>query len=259
MKNANKFKLIETFYRKTIKGDDKEEFNKMMSEDSSFKQEVKEYEQIFNGLESLHIEQFQNKISKFESQYDDKVVALHSNNNVRPLRKVYYAAAAIALLICATFAYNIMTPSEFDQHFHASESIGVNIKSVRNGENILTTPEQVKESLLSAYRQKNYEKCINETKDYLNTFPEIASKDYQAILVLGVAQLATGQTDKASKNIELVLNSDDSSNRQEAEWMWVLAQYKLNNKSTTKTLLEKITQQKGHIHKKAATELLNNM
>jgi TolA-binding protein len=258
MKHANKFELIESFYRKTIKRNDKKEFNQIMSEDASFKKEVKGYKQIFNGLESLHIEHFENKISNFESQYKDNVLPLH-NNNRRPLRKIYYAAAAIALLICATFGYNIMAPTEFDQHFHASQSIAVHMGSVRNGDNVLSTPEQIKKSAFSAYQQEKYEKSINLIKDYLNTYPKIASKDYQSILVLGVAQLVCDQPDKASKNLELVINSNDSSYKQEAQWMWVMAQYKLNNKSATKAVLEKITQQKGHIHKKAATKLLNNM
>lgn len=258
MKNAKKLKLIELFHRKAMKGSDKKAFDQMKDEDIYFQQEINDFEPIIKGFESLHLEQFQNNLSQFESKYKENIVAINTTT-VRPLRKVYFAAAAIALLICAIIGYNVMMPSDFDQHFYASKSIAVHMESTRNGDNILSTPEQIKKSAFSAYQQKKYEKSINLIKDYLNTYPKIASKDYQSILVLGVAQLASGQAKKAAKNLEVVINSNDSSYRQEAEWMWVMTQYKLETPTAAKNILNKIANKKGHIHKKAAIELLNGL
>ena len=57
------------------------------------------------------------------------------------------------------------------------------------------------------------------------------------------------------------MDSKDSSYQQEAEWMWVMAQFKMEkgNEPATKSALTKIINQKGHIHQKAASKILEGM
>ena len=252
MANADKTRLIEAYYRGILKGEDKTYFKQLMKENASFKQEVKEYKKIFQGFEALHIEAFENNLMQFEAKHQsktDNVVVM------RPFRKFYAAAAAIALLICATFAYNVMMPSVFDQQFHASQSIAVHMESLR-GDNTMSTAEQIKKNAFTAYQQKKYGECISFLTDYQTTYPEAAAKDYQSILVLGVAQLASGDTETALSNLDIVVSSKDSAYKQEAEWMWALAQVKLGAHDKAQPVLEKIAKHKGHIHKEDATVTL---
>lgn len=258
MANVEKSRLIEAYYRGILNGADKAYLKQLMSEDPSFKQEVKDYKQIFNGLEALHIEQFQLNLNRMEAKYQDNVVAMNPTP-VRPLRKVYYAAAAIALLICCSITYNLMMPSVFDQHFAVSQSIAVHIESIRAGGQTMSTAEQIKKSAFTAYQQEKYTKCIGLLKDYLNTYPETASKDYQSMLVLGVAQLAANKTENATKTLEMVVNSKESSYKQEAEWMWILAQIKLEHNDAAKKVLKDIITQDGHIHKEDAEKVLSQL
>lgn len=258
MANVEKSRLIEAYYRGTLKGADKAYLKQLMSEDPSFKQEVNDYKQIFNGLEALHIEQFQLNLNKMEAKYQDNVVAMNPTP-VRPLRKIYYAAAAVALLICCSITYNLMMPSVFEQHFAVSQSIAVHIESIRAGGQTMSTAEQIKKSAFTAYQQEKYIKCIDLLKDYLNTYPETASKDYQSILVLGVAELAANKTEDAKKTLETVINSKESSYKQEAEWMWVLAQIKLEHMDAAKEVLQDLVKQDGHIHKEDAEKVLSQI
>lgn len=258
MANVEKSRLIEAYYRGTLKGTDKAYLKQLISEDPSFKQEVNDYKQIFNGLEALHIEKFQLSLNKIEAKYKDNVVAMNPTP-VRPLRKLYYAAAAIALLICCSVTYSLMMPSVFEQHFAVSQSIAVHIESIRAGGQTMSTSEQIKKSAFTAYQQEKYTKCIDLLKDYLNTYPETASKDYQSILVLGVAQLAANKTENASKTLEMVINSKESSYKQEAEWMWGLAQIKLEHNDAAKKAFQDIVQQNGHIHREEAEKVLNQI
>ena len=78
MRNIDKNRLIEAYHRGTLKGADKAYLKQLMSEDPSFKQEVKDYKQIYKGLEALHIEQFQLNLNKMEAKYEtkDNVVAM---------------------------------------------------------------------------------------------------------------------------------------------------------------------------------------
>lgn len=261
MANVEKSRLIEAYYRGTLKGADKAYLKQLMSEDPSFKQEVKDYKQIFNGLEALHIEQFQLNLSAMEAKYQDGVVAMHAPAGiVRPLRKFYYAAAAVALLICCSMAYHFMTPSVFDQHFAASQSIAVHIESIRAGGPTMSTKEQIKKRAFTAYQQEEYVKCIDLLTDYGNTYPEAASKDFQSILVLGVAQLAQGKAENASLTLaQIIAEGKDSSYKQEAQWMWALAQVKLEKIEAAQKMLDEIIHQKGHIHKDKAEKLLQQI
>jgi len=262
MANVDKSRLIEAYHRGALKGADKAYLKQLMSEDPSFKQEVNDYKQIYNGLEALHIEQFQLNLNKMEAKYKttDNVIAINNNKlNVRPIRKMYAVAAAIALLVCCTITYNLMLPSVFDQHFAASQSIAVHIESTRAGGQTISTAEQIKKSAFVAYQKQEYTKSIDLLKNYINAYPEKASKDYQSMLVLGVAQLATNKAENATKTLGEIINGSDSSYKQEAEWMWILGQIKLNHIDVAKKTLQTITLQKGHIHQEDAVEVLGQL
>ncbi|WP_052596302.1 tol-pal system YbgF family protein [Aureispira sp. CCB-QB1] len=263
MAKVDKSRLIEAYHRGTLKGADKAYLKQLMSEDPSFKQEVNDYKQIYNGLEALHIEQFQLNLKKMEAKYqkEDNVVPMSSSTGavVRPMRKLYAVAAAVALLVCCTITYNLMLPSVFDQHFAASQSIAVHIESTRASGQTISTAEQIKKSAFTAYQKQEYRKSIDLLKDYMNTYPEKASKDYQSMLVLGVAQLATNKTTSAINTLEQILNGRDSSYKQEAEWMWALGKIKLDHTEAAKKLLQEITLQKGHIHQEDAVEVLGQL
>lgn len=262
MENLDRTRLIEAYYRGTLKGIDKTHFKQLMDEDPDFKQEVKDFKAIFKGLEALHIDQFQSRLMNMEAKYQTKTGGTEApiakdTNNIRPLKKFYSYAAAVALLVCASYAYYFVNSDPFDQYFQASSSIAVHIGSIRSSD-AMPVSEQMKKNAFSAYQQKDYKTCIQLLSDYTNQYPNLAVDDYQAALVLGVAQLASESVDAAIKNFEFVMQSRESSYRQEAEWMWSLAQIKLEKADKAKPVLEKIIAQKGHIHQKEAKEIILN-
>lgn len=256
MTDFDKTKLIEDFHRNKLKGDDKNQFNEQLKKDPSFKQEVDGYASIFKGLDGLHADNFQRELAQMESKYQDNVVSM--NTPVRSINRLYGVAAAIALLICAAIAFNFMQQDVFNQHFQASMSIGVHLESTR-GDESMPDEEQIKKRAFAAYSQKDYAKTILLLKDYINNYPNLAAVDYQSILVLGVAQLASGEAQKSLKNFDVVIQSKNSSYKQEAEWMWVMAMFKLEKGNETKPMLEQIIQQDGHIYFDKAKEVLSNL
>jgi len=262
MGNVEKNRLIEAYHRGTLKGADKAYLKQLMSEDPSFKQEVKDYKQIYNGLEALHIEQFQLNLNKMEAKYatKDKVVAIRENGAViRPMRKLYAVAVAVALLVCSSVAYNMMMPDVFEQHFAASESIAVHIESTRASGQVVSTAEQIKKSAYNAYQRADYTKSIDLLNDYITTYPEKAATDYQSMLVLGVAQLAGNKIEDGTQTLSKIINSTDSSYKEEAEWMWALGQIKLEQIDAAKNVLEEIKLKKEHAHYKDAIDVLEQL
>lgn len=258
MENLDRTRLIEAYYRGTLKGIDKTHFKELMDNDPDFKDEVKGFKHIFKGLDALHVEQFQNRLMNMESKYKNQTAGTEikveiAQNNIRPIKKFYAYAAAMALLVVATYAYYMVSFNTFDQYFQASQSIAVHIESTRGTS--MPTSEQLKKNGFAAYQQKDYKTCIELLDKYTNQYPDLASDDYQVALVKGVALLASEQTDNAIKNLEFVMKSRESSYRQEAEWMWALAQIKSDKYDKAKPVLEKIAKQKGHIHQEEAKQL----
>lgn len=259
MTDIDKTRLIEAYHQKKLKGDDDTLFKQELKNDPNFQEEVNGFAAIFKGLDGLHVDEFKNRLAQMESKYQhDSTNIVPINNVIRPIKKLYFAAAAIALLICATIAYNFTTQDVFSDHFQASLSIGVHLGSTR-GDLGISTEEQIKKRAFSFYQQKDYSNTIKLLKDYVQTYPNSAAVDYQSLLVLGVSQLAIGETEKAIKNFDLVIMSNNSSYKQEAEWMWVLAQFKLENGAATKSMLESIISQDGHTYQDVAKEVLSNL
>ena len=170
----------------------------------------------------------------------------------------YSAAAAVLILITATVAYQQFSGSAFDEHFVASESLAVHISTTR-ADGVLNEIEQIKKSAFQAYSDAQYQQAIIELKDYRNRFPERFETDYQAMVVLGVSQLAEGKAEKALTTFEGVISSRDSSYRQEAEWMTALAQLKLERTPEARKALEAIATQPDHLYYEEATQLLEEL
>jgi TolA-binding protein len=266
MENAYKIRLIEAFYRGTLKGEDNANFSKLMNDDLSFSKEVQDYKSIFIGFEALHVEAFQNNLMNFEAKHiaqekqSSEVLPQQTKSAVvRPLRKFYSAAAAIALLICATFGYNQWSTSAFDEYFQTSQSIAVHLGSIRGGNDVFTAEEMIKKNAFSAYRKGDFNQAIALLEGYVEEYKETATKDYQSILILGVSQLAVNNTEQAIANLSLVAHSTNSSYKQEAEWYWALALIKTGKDAEATAILKQLEKRKGHIHKKDATKLLDDM
>jgi hypothetical protein len=194
MENAEKLRLIEAFYRGTLTGEDNATFSKLMNDDLSFKHEVQDYKSIFIGFEALHVEEFQKNLMNFEAKHSaqekqssEELSQQSRSAVIRPLKKFYYAAAAIALFVCATFGYNQWATSTFDEYFQASQfaksSLAFQMKDTRGSE-VFTEEDKIKKNAFSAYRNREFNQAISLLEGYIKEYKEIASKDYQSILVL---------------------------------------------------------------------------
>jgi len=256
MTDNNKTKLIESFFTGKATANEKATFDQLMKEDAAFKKEADGYKPIFQGLGGLHIDELQSQMQCWEANQDDKVVPLSSGAS--PFRRYLAIAAAVALLLCVPLVYQSMNSGDvFEEHFHAANDFAVHMKSFRGNEG-LSTPEQIKKDAFADYRAENYSAVISQLKDYVNNFPEVAAEDPQSYLVLAVSQMAAGNMQDAVTNLEVVLAGKDATFRQEGQWMWGLAQYKLGNTDRARKMMQKITKQERHAHKIDAMDFLKD-
>ncbi|MFK7798031.1 MAG: tol-pal system YbgF family protein [Aureispira sp.] len=257
MSKIDKIKLIEAYHTGQLKGQAKNSFNRLLQEDPNFETEVAAYEPIFDGFNALREEEYALTLQEFENEYQ---IDQHTDKGpiIRSLRQFYYVAAAAAVLFLSVLAYQLTHPSLFNQHFAASESIGMALNAHRAA-NDVSHAEKLKKEALNAYQDKDYESCITYLNGYRQNFPEIANKDYQALVVLGVARLARGKAEKAIETLTLVMDSRDSTYRQEAEWMMALAHIKIGKEAEAKKILNVISQKEGHIYQQKALTVLEQL
>lgn len=257
MSNVDKIKLIEAYHTGQLKGKEKSSFKRLLQEDPSFKTEVAAYEPIFDGFAGLRTDQFAETVQEFEQEYQAQQQQ-QKPTVVRSLRQFYYLAAAAAVLLLSVLAYQLNHPNLFQQNFVASESIAVYMNGYRAAHD-MPMAEQLKKQAFEAYQDKDYRSCIRLLQDYRQNFPEIANKDYQALVVLGVAQLAKGKAEAALEALGKVTTSRDSSYRQEAEWMTALANIKLDKREIAKAQLEIISKKENHLYQQKAATLLEDL
>lgn len=260
MSNIDRIKLIEAYHTGKLKGSDKSSFQQLLKEDPDFQTEVAAYQPVFDGFHNLRAEEFGSNLQDFENEYQAQQQQSAPNRApiVRSLRQYFYLAAAAAVLLLSVLAYQLSHPNLFKQNFVASRSIAVHMQAFRAAEN-MPVAEELKKEAFAAYQDKDYNSCIRLLKDYRQNFPTLAKTDYQALVVLGVAQLARGKAEAALESLGAVTSSRDSSYRQEAEWMTALAQIKLNRKEIAKDLLQKISQKEEHLYHQKAITLLEDL
>lgn len=265
MKHAEKIRLIETYYRGDISPEDRQVFDSLIKEDSTFQEEVNSYESIFLGFEALHLENFENQLLSFEKKHQNtaKVVSMNSTTAkttvVRPIKKMYYAAAAVAVLLVALFGYNQMNYAPFENNFVADANIAIHLSSMRAGSQDLKDDETLTRDAYAAYQSKDYASTIQKLEKYQLDFPEIANKDYQSFLVLGVAYLADGNAEGSIPNFNKILEAKDSSNKLSAKWYLSLAEIKLKNYEKATQLLNELKDSDDSKISKDAKALLNEL
>lgn len=257
MSKIDKIKLIEAYHTGQLNGKEKNSFKRLLQEDPSFETEVASYEPIFEGFHGMRGDQFAQTLQEFENEYQAQQ---HSKTTpiIRSLRQFYYIAAAAAVLFLSVLAYQLTNPNLFNQNFVASESIAVHMHAFRAAED-MPVAEKLKKEAFTAYQDKDYRSCIRLLQDYRQNFPQLAKTDYQALVVLGVAQLARGKAEVALESLEIVISSRDSSYRQEAEWMTALANIKLNKNELAKEQLEVISRKESHLYQQKAVTLLEQL
>lgn len=257
MSKIDKIKLIEAYHTGQLKGQAKNSFNRLLQEDPSFETEVTAYEPIFDGFNALREDEYALTLQEFENEYQIKQ-RTDKAPVIRSLRQFFYVAAAAAVLVLSVLAYQLTHPSLFNQHFAASDSIGMSLNAHR-AVNEISHAERLKKEALNAYQDKDYETCISYLNDYRQNFSEKASTDYQALVVLGVARLARGKAEEAIEALTLVMDSRDSTYRQEAQWMMALANIKLGKEAEAKQILEVISQKEGHIYQQKSRTVLEQL
>jgi len=235
MEDVDRIRLIEKKRRNRL-GSKKQVYDDLYTQDSSFKTEVEDYNEIYDGLDMLHLDELESNCAKWEKKHRRGA----SSAKMIPLRKfyTYFAAAAVALLFCVSFLFNgLLGGDELAGHFEAENfsSLAIMGGEVRTGNYQPTKEDLAKSAALRMFTDKDYPTAIDALNNYINNYE---TNDLQVLLVLSIAQLEEDDAVSASRNLEIVINASKHSNQATAEWIMALAQYKMGNTDACKKFLK---------------------
>ncbi|MCP4441915.1 MAG: hypothetical protein GY810_23655 [Aureispira sp.] len=256
MEDVDRIRLIEKKRRNRL-GSQKQVYDDLYMQDSSFKAEVEDYNDILDGLDMLHLDELESNCAKWEKKHRRGAAV----TKMIPLKRfyTYFAAAAVALLFCVSFLFNgFLGGDELAGHFEVENfsSLAIMGGEVRTGDYQPTEVDQVKSDALRFFTNEDYPAAIDALNDFINNHK---TDDLQVLLVLSIAQLEEGDAASASRNLEIVINAPKHSNQATAEWIMALAQYKMGNTDACKKFLQSIVGQKGHEYTQNAEKLLEEL
>lgn len=242
--SQEELEAIERYLRGEMSEGHRSAFEKRMNEDEDFNQSVLEYQQLIEGIKKASL---QNKLNEFHAEIEQESSThdqggLPETENDRPFLK-YLVAASLLLAIGLTiwFAVFQQTPEEelFATYFEPDPGLITPMSS---------TEEYEFYSGMIEYKQENYQSAINRWQPLIAENPESDTLTY----FLGVAHLALGDQKEAQSYLEVNLETDDNSFRNEAYYYLGLAYLKSGNRSVASDALSQSDDQR-------AIQLLNEL
>jgi len=263
MTDVAKLQLIEAYYSGTLSETQQVELSNLLATDAEFPQELQDYNSLLDGFNMLTLESFEDQLSSWETKYQNSSVAekdLEVDNLAKPTQKsqmrklrIYIAiAAAITAIAFMPFAYSLFvtTPDLYADMFTTPDAILTS--NIRGSEDI-TVKEKEKSVGLTHYNRNEFVLAVSSLTTYVENY---GAQEYEALLYLGISQMAIKQFQKASMNLELVAESGGMFHAQTAQWMLVLTQYKIGNESVAIKLAKDIITKPTHSNYADAVKFL---
>jgi TolA-binding protein len=263
MTDTAKLQIIESHYRGTLSEAEQAEFDNLVATDADFVQEVEDYDLIFTGFDMLHLQAFEAQMLTWEQKHKEEnragganILAIDGTKSEKQekrkfnIQRFIAVAAVVAGLAFMPLAYNLLlsSPDAYTALYSAPSAI---IDGVRGEEPSKSDKE--KANALKAYNAKNYK----DAAELLSAFVAQNGNDFEAIFFLGVAQMENKDFSGAAMNFENVIEGDKKGAfGPSAQWMLVLAQYKMGNKDLAVKFATQISNNEVHSYNKQATEFL---
>jgi tetratricopeptide (TPR) repeat protein len=249
-KEVDHIELIEKYIEKRTTDEELKEFNRLLSEDSSFQDLYKTMAAHIAGIKNSARKGLLNDLKKF----DDKLPEVPLK---KPLRRKgvsrwigwSVAAACAAGIIWAIITFTPNNNKRFDNIYTAyyKPYRNVVVSYNRSGDKA----GSLKEEAFSKYAQGDYAQAIEK-------FQEINNKNQDAVIhfYLANAYMASGKMSKAQENFRLVLANNDSLFKDQTKWFLALSYLKCNRTNKATELLKELINHKN-TYKTKATEIIS--
>jgi tetratricopeptide (TPR) repeat protein len=240
--------LIEKYISQNITKEETEEFEKLISEDSSFIKLYEEMKLLVTGIENSARKSLLTDLKELDAKLPEIQLKKISLSHKRT-RWIGWSSALAACVVGVVITINLFTSKEsnyselYNRYYQTYSSLAD--ANNRSGDK---TPSVKDEALLS-YSRGNYAEAIEKLS------PLGVTNDIEVKFYLANAYMATGQITKAEENFKQVLNHESLFTDQ-ATWYLALCYLKMNQKDKAKTTLSKLVNN-SNIYMENAKEILH--
>lgn len=236
--------LIESYLRGTLDEQALAAFQKRRQDDSEFDREVIDYSQIINQIRTTREKDFMNKLKRWDGEIENR-----QEVKVIALRRIFLVAASVLLLALAGVYVFRNNQHDHEQLFQEYFQPYENVITERSGKN------DSQQKGMELYDQKKYDEAIVQLK--LAVTEDSDNPSLQCYL--GIAYLAAGNAQEAKTTFENIVDDDHSLFKEVAEWNLAMTYLKLDDEGSLRKTLEGIIQQKDHLYRVQATDLLRRL
>jgi TolA-binding protein len=201
-----------------------------------------------NNLDYLFAKRMDSKYNGLPEETAFKNESI-SRGNVRILRYLTYAAAAVSVIMLIYFLTSQDNDNLRSESLYAKYYIGYDqIVEMRSGEDT----SGMFDNGMKLYSSGNWEEAIHSLNQARQNF------ELTAAFYIGMCYMELQEYAKAEIQFHRVIDQSGDF-RQEAEWYLALALLADNKTEQSKALLQAIVVQKNHYFGKIAKELLDDM
>lgn len=266
MNELEKIELIEAHHYRQLTDQEQTMFEELLAADKEFADAVQAYEHLFDGLDMLHLEDFEARIQLWETRCNSNESAqppatlqIHKGGSAIMSPKRWYIAAACMLLAPAAY-FGIMHQTQYQRTFAAyfAPAPAIVMEAYRSNLSDTNTQIELLKQAIHFYNDGDYTQAL----PLLESYAKNNAKDARIALYLGVCRLSLGQTDAAIDDLQLSAQSTDDNladSRAEAQWTLALAYLRKKDLAQCKTLLQQIVNQPNHNYQSQAAQLLNEL
>ena len=245
--SAKKIELIERYYNENLSPEELDFFNEQLVKDSAFSEEVKQFNFVFKGIDTVRSQELKRQFISYEQKHLAKNKKFKVMNFTRS--KVSIAAVFSIVLITGSsllFFSNSASPSEvlYTQYFEAYPNVIAPITRTLNQD------LGAESFAMNAYDSMNYNEAIAAFDELLlHTDLQNEIRFYKA-----VALMSKGSHKEAKVQLELM--NENGAFKNQRKWYLALALLQLEEFKETEILLNEIVKDQSS-YSVYASEMLN--
>ncbi|MGE0090402.1 MAG: tol-pal system YbgF family protein [Bacteroidales bacterium] len=226
-----------------------EQFEQTMDSDTNLKKEYLLYADINKAIHEEDVMMLRGSLNTiYDEMHSTKIIPLKI-----PKRRIYYAAASIALLIATgSIVYEYSKPNLNNDAIYTKYFTPYEVSvTYRSGNEEI---DRVLISALEKYENKDYENAVKLFEKVL----EKRSTDIAANLYTGIALMETEKYQKATKSFQTIITHNNNLFIEQAKWYLAMCYIKTGQVKKAEITLNELVINDSY-YKKPAKKVLNDL
>jgi len=243
--------IVDDYIYGELDADEMLNFERLIATDTQVESEFQLYKQINDAILEEDVMMLRGSLDEIYTEIS--VSKQKDNSSIFSNRKLYYAAASLALLVATGGVIRQIAKTE-----HGTDSIyskyfvpyDVSV-SYRSGNEEI---DRLLVNALEKYEDHDYQNAVLLFEKVL----EKRSNDMAANLYSGISLMETDKYQKASKSFQNIITNNNNLFIEQAKWYLAMCYIKTHNTSKAEEILKELVTDDSY-YKKLAQKVLNDL